>query len=292
LLHGLRAADLVLRDAGFLSYGLLWQIHGQGASFVVRLRQRLNLQVLQPLASTHDVLVRWQPKDSRGQWRQEGLPRSVVLRVLTYKARGFRPLRLLTNVLSAPAVSREQFWGLSVSAEGEVLTKGVYNWRWEIETTYRELKVVQRLEGGLRSRTPEGIFYEVAGHLLYYLLVRWLLVEAGVRAGVSPLRLSFKEALGEIRQMWSAALTASAAWLGEVLQPRLRERLARHRVPERPGRDYPRGKKARRAGKRRADQRAKKVKSRRPPKAKERRWYGQGWDLGGPKPQPDGTAQG
>ena len=35
--------------------------------------------------------------------------------------------------------------------------------RWEVETTYGELKVRQRLEGGLRSRTAEGIDYEVAG---------------------------------------------------------------------------------------------------------------------------------
>jgi DDE family transposase len=292
LLQGLRAEDLVLLDAGFLSYGLLQQIHPQGACFVVRLHKRLNLQVLEPLGSSDDVLVRWQPKDSRGQWRREGLPRSVVLRLLTYARPGFRPLQLLTNVLSAAEVSRAQFWGLSVSAEGEVLSKGIYNWRWEIETTYRELKVVQGLEGGLRSRTAEGIAYEVAGHVLYYLLVRWLLVEAAVMAGVSPLRLSFQEALREIEALGPAARTASAAWLGAVLRPRLRERLASHGVVERPGRQYPRGQKERRASKRRASKRAEKAKAGRKPKVKERRWYGHGWDLTGPKPQPTATAQG
>ena len=292
LLQGLRAWDLVLLDAGYLSYGLLVQIHQQGASFAVRLHKRLNLRTVKRLGSANDKLVCWQPKDSRGQWRQEGLPRSLVLRLLTYQVRGYRPLRLLTNVLAEPEVSREQFWGLSVSAEGEVLTRGVYNYRWEIETTYRELKVGQRLAGGLRSRTPEGIFYEVAGHILYYLLVRWLLVEAAVQAGVSPLRLSFQEALGEIDEMGPQAVTASAAWLGEVLRPRLCQRLASHGVAERPGRRYPRGKKERQASKRGADRRAKKAKPRRRHQAKERLWYGQGWDLGGPKPPPAATGQG
>ena len=88
--------------------------------------------------------------------------------------------------------------GIVVAEEGEALSRGAYRWRWEIETSYRELKVEQKLEGGLRCRTREGIEYEVAGHVLHYLLVRWLLVEAAASAGISPLRLSFKEALRDI----------------------------------------------------------------------------------------------
>jgi hypothetical protein len=292
LLQGLRRADLVLLDAGYLSYGLLMQIHQQQAHFVVRLHKRLNLRTVQKFGSANDRLVCWQPKDSRGQWRKEGLPRSLVLRLLTYPVRGHRPVRLLTNVLSEQEVSAEQFWGLSVSEAGEVLTKGVYHWRWEIETTYRELKVEQQLEGGLRSRTAEGIQYEVSGHVLYYLLVRWLLVEAAVEAGRSPLRLSFAEALREIKAKGPAALTASAAWLSEGLRPRLRAALASHVVAERPCRHYPRGKKERKASKRSADRRAKKRKQAQRQKAQERPWYGEGWDLSGPKPQTAATGQG
>ena len=290
LLQGLRGEDLVLLDAGYLSYGLLVQIHQQQAHFVVRLCHKLNLRTIRRLGSADDRLVCWQPKDSRGQWRREGLPRSIVLRLLTYKARGFRPLRLLSNVLSEQEVSAEQFWGLTVSEEGEVLAKGVYNWRWEVETTYRELKAEQQLGGSLRSRTTEGIAYEVAGHVLYYLLVRWLLVEAA--AGRSPLRLGFKEALREIAAKWPAALVSSEQWLGEALRPRLLQALAGYVVPERPRRRYPRGKGERKRGKRKADQRARRAKPRRPHKAKERLWYGQGWDLRGPTPQPDATPQG
>jgi hypothetical protein len=292
LLQGLRGEDLVLLDGGYLSYGLLMQIHQQPAYFVVRLHQRLNVRTIRKLGSANDKLVCWRPKDSRGQWRKEGLPRSLQLRLLTYKVRGFRPLRLLTNVYSPADVSAEQFWGLSVSTEGEVLTKGIYNWRWEIETTYHELKVRQQLEGGLRSRTVEGIAYEVAGQVLYYLLVRWLLVEAAVEAGVSPLRLSFPEALREIQAKEATALTASAQWLREGLRPRLRAALASHVVAERPCRHYPRSKKERKASKRGADRRAQKRQQRSRQKTKERPWYGQGWDLGGPKPQHAATGQG
>jgi hypothetical protein len=288
LLQGLCRDELVLLDAGFLCYGLLCQIHRQGASFCLRLKKSLNLRRLKELSKEtggRDVLVQWSPKDSRGNWRKEGLPRSLTLRLLTYPAKGFRPLRLLSNVLSAHQVPYQQFWGLSVSEEGEVLCKGAYNLRWEIETTYLELKVQQGLEGGLRSRTPPGIYYEVAGHVLYYLLVRWLMVEAAQARDLSPLRLSFTAALGEINEQWPAAAVASRSWLEQTLRPRLLGRLASHRVQERPGRTAPRGAKARRAAKRTLDAKsAKAAKSRPKKRPRPRPWFGHGWNLVGPVP--------
>jgi hypothetical protein len=289
LLKGLGPDDLVLLDAGFRSYGVLAQIQRQGASFCVRLGQKLNLKVLRKLGSKDDVLVQWQPKDSRGQWRKEGLDKSIRMRRLTYRSKGFRPLVLLTNVLSAQEVPYEKWWGLTVSQEGEVLARGLYHFRWEVETTYRELKVEQKLEGSLRSRTPEGIDYEVAGHILYYLLIRWIIVEAAVAAGVSPLRLSFQEATREINQMTPQTLLASAEWLQQTLRPRLLQRIAEHVVRQRPGRSFPRAARARRASKRAKTaqfRRAHKDKARRQKKAgrlpKPRPCFGDGWDLRGP----------
>ena len=139
----------------------------------------------------------------------------------------------------------------------------------------------------MRSRTPEGIHYEVAGHILHYLLVRWLMVEAAVAAGVSPLRLSFTEALREIQGQWPSAVVAGARWLEQTLRPRLWQRLASHQVEERPGRTAPRGEKARRADKRAKDAKRARDAKRRPRKKDEpRRWFGQGWDLAGPKVGP------
>jgi hypothetical protein len=290
LLQGLSKEDLVLLDAGFLCYGLLWQIDNQDAFFCLRLKKRLNMRQIKQLSEETgdcDVLVEWTPKDSRGKWRKEGLPKSMELRLLTYHAKGFRPLQLLTNVLSVEEAPYREWWGLSVSEEGEVLWKGAYNLRWEIETTYLELKVHQGLQGGLRSRTPEGIYYEVAGHVLYYLLVRWLMVEAAQKAGVSPLRLSFTAALAEINGQWPSAVVASRIWLEKTLRPRLLERVGSHRVVERPGRTAPRGIKARRAAKRTLDAKlAKAAKSRRKKAPQPRPWFGRSWNLAGPLPPP------
>jgi len=46
------------------------------------------------------------------------LPTSLTLRLLTYQVAGFRPLRLLTNVLSAQDVPYACWWGLNPEKHG------------------------------------------------------------------------------------------------------------------------------------------------------------------------------
>ena len=100
------------------------------------------------------------------------------------------------------------------------------------------------MEGGFRSRKPAGIAYEVAGHVVLYLLIRWLIVEAAVQHGVDPLRISFCNALRELKELWPTISVSSPEWVEKVLMPRLFERIASHLVPYRPGRSYPRKKKS------------------------------------------------
>jgi hypothetical protein len=241
LVPQLRVDDLLLLDAGLLSYGLLCDIQQRGAFFCLRVQRHLNLQTQRQLQGRRDRLVRWTPKDSRGRWRREGLPRSLELRLVEYRVPGYRTIKLLTNVRSQRRLSYAAFTRLTtVRGVGERLLPGLYHQRWQIETSYAELKTEQGLEGGLRSKTPAGIAYEVAGHVVLYLLVRWLMVEAAVQHGLDPLRISFRNALRELRGMWNTLVISSPSWVAQVLLPRLLERIASHVVPYRPGRSYPR----------------------------------------------------
>jgi hypothetical protein len=238
----LRADDLTLLDAGFWSYGLLWKIQQRQAHFAIRLRRGLKLQKIKRLGP-QDMLMRWTPKDSRRKWRD--LPRSIELRVIRYRVRGFRSTAIVTNVLDPQRLSRQDWVRLTTEADAEGrLLPGLYHRRLEIETTYRELKVEQGMEK-LRSRTPESVNFEVAGHVLLYLLVRWTIVEAAIKHRLDPLELSFLAALAEIIDMQQALLCASPEWAEQKLLPRLLERIAQHRVRRRPGRHYPRKKKRR-----------------------------------------------
>ena len=262
--------DLVLLDAGFWSYGLLWTIQKQKAFFALRLKSDVKLATLKQLGDS-ERLVRWTPKDSRGNWRKAGLPKSIDLRVIEYRVPGFRRQAIVTNVLSPKAISRDDWTRLTTSCQdaNRKLLPGLFHRRWEIETSFSELKVVQGMEGQLRSHVPESIAYEIAGHVVLYLLVRWLMVEAAVKHGLDPLRLSFLEAYRELKLMRPALLTATPDWASKVLLPRLLDRIAEHQVPERPGRHYPRRKKSKTSNtkKKAPKKRAKRKASRPKPKS-------------------------
>jgi hypothetical protein len=238
LLNGLRRDDLVLIDRGFWSFGLFWQIQNQGAFFGIRLMAGVNLRTVRKLGRD-DRLVEWTPSDR--QWKKQGLPRSIQLRVINYQYRGFRPSAVVTNVLDTESITRDEWAGLATDRQkGKVLSDGLYHRRWEIETSLRELKVFQGMEGNLRSRNPEGIAYEIAGHVVLYLLIRWLMVEAAKAHDADPLRLSFTGAWNELQDMSHALLTSSRQRVATVLLPRLLKRIASHPVASRPGRHYPR----------------------------------------------------
>jgi hypothetical protein len=246
LTKGLRPEDLVLIDSGYKSYGLLWDVQRRGAFFCLRLQGSMNLRNLPRRGrGKHERWVRWTPKDSRGQWRREGLPLSIDLRLVEYHVPGHRRIRLLTNVLDQARLSYDDFSRLTTTpGAAEKLLPGLYHMRWQIETSFAEMKIVQQMEGGFRSRTAAGIAYEVAGHVVLYLLVRWLIVEAAEEHDVDPLRISFSNALRELQQIWDSMVISSPEWVARVLMPRLLERIASHLVPFRPGRSYPRKKKA------------------------------------------------
>ena len=245
LAAGLRPNDLLLLDSGYVSYGLLWDIQNRNAFFCLRVQNPLNLRRLRRGDNQDERWVRWTPKDSRGQWRREGLPGSIDLRLIKYQMPGHRHIKLLTNVLDTKRLAYEDFCRLTTAAGvANTLRPGLYHMRWQIETSYAELKTQMGLEGRFRSKKPNGIAYEVAGHMVLYLLVRWLIVEAAVKHGVDPLRISFCNALRELQEIWVAIVTSSPEWVADTLLPRLLDRIASHIVPLRPGRSYPRKKKS------------------------------------------------
>ena len=148
---------------------------------------------------------------------------------------------MVTNVLDETAITTSEWTGLVNDRElGGVVRGGLYHRRWEIETAFQELKTVRGMEGTLRGRTPETIGYELGGHVVLYLLIRWLMVEAARAAETDPLRLSFTGACRELSDLSTGVLVASPERVECELIPALLNRMASHRVPLRPGRHYPR----------------------------------------------------
>ncbi len=261
LLGDVRRNDLVLMDQGFWSYGLFHQIQSAQAFFAIRQYPGLKMKTLCRLGPK-DRLVRWN-KPTGPRWRGLDLPPSIELRVVDYRIKGFRPSAVVTNVLNSKQISRADWVRMATESEsGRPLDRrvrlrvGLYHRRWEIETTFHELKVTQGLERSLRSHTPQSICYEVAGHVVLYLLVRWLMVEAAERAAPDgdPLGLSFKHALEELLTAWPILVTSDLSQVNQHILPRLLKAIASHQVSWRPGRSFPRKQKLKNTSGRRKSQ--------------------------------------
>jgi hypothetical protein len=240
LLDVVRHHDLLLIDRGFWSYGLFRQIQHRGADFAIRLISGVKCHRVRSLGAG-DRLTRWTPTKAQREGDDHG-PKALPVRLIDYQIKGFRPSTLVTSVLDPERISREDWIRLAeVDRAGRVLAPaGLYHRRWEIETTFLELKETQQMAGSFRSRTPEGIAYEVAGHLLLYTLVRLWMAQVAAGLGISPLRLSFQGALDEIKDKQGSLLVSSSRHVERVLLPRLREQIGSHLVPYRPNRHFPR----------------------------------------------------
>lgn len=240
MVSALRAGDLLLKDRGFWSYGLFWDVQNRGAFFGIRLVAKVKLKTVRRLGPG-DRIVRYAPADPKRRWKKEGYPPAIELRVIDYQIPGFRKSAIVTNVLDPNKLSRDDWIHLTTQSEpGSRLAPGLYHRRWEIETTFRELKITQGMQRSLRGRTPGSILYEMGSHVVLYLLTRWLMMEAALAHGEDPLRLSFTHARRELDDLQHALIVSSPRHVTNVLLPRLLERIASHVVPLRPARHFPR----------------------------------------------------
>jgi len=142
------------------------------------------------------------------------------------------------RVLLTSLMDRRQFKAAEVAA--------CYQRRWEIETSYRELK--QTMLGGpltLRTQDPQGIAQEIWGALMAYNLVRLEMAKAAAEAKAQPTDLSFTRALHLIQQeLMFASFTDAYGNIPGKLK-RLREQLKEALKEERRGRQCPRHVKSR-----------------------------------------------
>jgi hypothetical protein len=245
LLAHLRAKDLVLMDRGFWSYWLMAAIDQRQAFFGIRVKAGSDLKTIKRLGPKERI-VRWSPSAKQHRkWKRHGhdVPATMDLRIIDYQIPGFRPSAIATNVLDPKVISRDDWTRLTTecAAAGDLLP-GLYHCRWEIETTFKELKKTQQWDRPhwLRSRTPRSIEYEVAGHVMFYFLTRWLMVQAAHETKQNPRRLSFLKTLRALDQAVPVLSRATPQRVAQILLPNLRKKISRSKVPYRPGRHYSR----------------------------------------------------
>ena len=187
VLPSLRKGMLCLADRNFFGFEL-WQLAlGTGADLLWRMKKNMRMACEKPLPDG-SYLSHVYP--SERDWRHQ--TNGVVLRVIDYRLEGIEgaePIyRLATTILDPAKAPAEELAAL-------------YHERWEIETTFDELKT--HLRGAqivLRSKTPDLVRQEFYGLMMAHFAIRGLMHEAALKADQDPDRLSFLHAVRVVRR--------------------------------------------------------------------------------------------
>jgi hypothetical protein len=181
LVGRLQPGMLVVADRGFYGFHLFEAARATGADLLWRVSSTVRPRHVETLADG-SWLAEITPSGNEGR---KATP--VTVRVVDYDVDDGRAnderYRLFTTLLdpaAAPAAT------LAVA----------YAERWEIESTFDELKTHQRgPKTVLRSKSPELVHQEIWGHLCCHYAIRTLMWEAADADGVDPDRVSFVAAL-------------------------------------------------------------------------------------------------
>lgn len=181
LIDRLEPGMLVFADRGFYSYTLFTRAKATGADLAWRVRSDLRPTRVEDLPD--------------GSWLAEIRPtgparktnESITVRMIEYTIDDGREnpetYRLMTTICD-PNIVRAEDLALA------------YARRWEIESTFDELKVHQRGPRiVLRSKSPELVYQEIFGHLCCHYAIRTLMADTAKIGGRDPDRVSFVAAL-------------------------------------------------------------------------------------------------
>ena len=223
-----RIADhsLTVFDRGFLCAEILLGLThgGQERHYLIPAKSNTKWEVLSGSADDCHVRMRVSPQ---ARAKAPELPEHWTARAVRMVSANGKQRVLLTSLLD-----RRRF-------KAEALAE-CYRRRWEIETSYRELKQSMLGEAlTLRSQQPEGIEQEIWGALIAYNLVRLEMAKAAIEAKVEPTDLSFLRALHILQHEMIWAVGMAPGKLPAHLV-RLRTQMQFAIVEKRRGRQCPR----------------------------------------------------
>lgn len=234
----LQAGEVLLADRHFGSYRVLARVLERRAHAVCRLHASRKSGVPKKRGA-FDVQVVWERPSAVGagftlaQWL--GLPATLRVRLVRFQVveKGFRAqwITLVTTLLDGQKYPAAELARL-------------YRRRWQVELSLRQIKTALQMES-LSTRTPAMAQRELLMHLLAYQLIRGLMQEAALVAGVELERLSFVGAVDAARAFGEAMLRAHSQRQRRWLYAELLDILASDPVPDRPGRREPRALKRR-----------------------------------------------
>lgn len=226
LIAGIADHSLTVFDRGFLSAEILLGLTQGGLErhYLIPAKSNTKWEVLS--GEEDDCLVRMRVS-AQARAKSTALPEHWTARAVRMVCASGKQRILLTSLLD-----RRRY-------KAEALAE-CYRRRWEIETSYRELKQSMLGEAlTLRSQQPEGVEQEIWGALIAYNLVRLEMAKAALQAKVEPTDLSFLRALHILQHEMIWAVGMAPGKLPAHLL-RLRKQMQFAIVEKRRGRQCPR----------------------------------------------------
>lgn len=199
----LGVGDLLVGDRGFCSYVHLALLHLRGVRALFRMHQRQivsfrlyrktrkkgqrgkpSSRFIKRLGK-HDQVVEWRKPKSKPEWMTQEqydlLPSTLLVREIRYRLPR-QGQRTLCVTIATTLLDPRRYPKTAITA--------LYGLRWQVETHFAELKTTLRMRK-LKSRTVAGVKKELAIYCLVYNLVHEVMVEAALRQGTTPDRISF-----------------------------------------------------------------------------------------------------
>jgi hypothetical protein len=228
MLDNLQEGDILLGDAFYPTYFLLWELIRGGVDGIFEqygARKRSTDFNQGERLGARDHLIEW-TKPKRPDWMSpyeyEQIP--ATLKVREFKAAG----KVMVSTFLCPKKNPKK------------VLKALYRRRWNVELDLRNIKTTLGMEQ-LRCKTPEMAVKELWVYLLAYNLIRLLMAQAALLADQIPRQLSFKHTV----QIWMAWQQHGCGTHDAACIHALLVLIAEPRVGLRPGRIEPRALKRR-----------------------------------------------
>lgn len=227
IIERLPAASIVMADAGFGIYSVANAAKENGHNFVFRLtiarfishRKKATLEDSTPTSRTYKYL--WKPSAKERATNPHIPADSTIEATLLELKIGEEWLYLITDLHASPKAF-----------------KALYFQRNHIEIDIRNIKVVLNSES-LECKSVEMFRKELGMAMVAYNLTSQLRRQAAKKADCTPRELSFTGVWNVYKQHLQSKTFESAEQCKAQYELAL-ERASRHKLPNRPGRSYPR----------------------------------------------------
>jgi hypothetical protein len=223
-----KTGDIVLGDAFFSTYFFITAMQAKGVDILLEQhgarRRTTDFRCGKKLGKRDHLIVIAKPKNKPYWMRDDdyqAAPNSTIIRECKVDGK-----ILITTMICPKVVHKDEL-------------KSLYKKRWSVELDIRHIKDTMGMNI-LSCKTPDMALKEIWVHLLAYNLLRLMMTQAALIAGITPRQMSFKHCL----QLWLASLYKLNVLDEEQLNSLLLL-MSQQRVGNRPGRIEPRAVKRR-----------------------------------------------